>query len=167
MSPKPFLMIDVDGVVNVFGGRDPDRHSRHRTGVGYTVTIDRRHGAWLAELGRRFELAWATMWEQDAPAHIGPLLDLPAMPYARMHRTGARTITEIKIPGIEHLAGPRPLAWLDDDHDPISAQWAQRRTMAGIPTLIVPVDPHLGITRQQVDLLARFAETTDASPSAA
>jgi hypothetical protein len=75
---RPYLLIDVDGVLNPFGsGVRPEGFSRHQL-IGYDeVWLSPRHGQWLNQLATWFDLVWATTWEHDAPRLIAPILKLP------------------------------------------------------------------------------------------
>jgi hypothetical protein len=45
---RPYLLIDVDGVLNPFGwGVSPDGFSRHELMGYHEVWLSRRHGLWL------------------------------------------------------------------------------------------------------------------------
>ena len=46
------------------------------------------------------------------------------------------------------IAGDRPLAWLDEALAPEVREWAAERH---VPTLLIDVDPAIGLTRQAVD----------------
>ncbi|HEV2368317.1 MAG TPA: hypothetical protein VGR90_00490 [Acidimicrobiales bacterium] len=56
----------------------------------------------------------------------------------------------LKIPAVESVAGDRPLAWIDDMFLPEAWTWAADRPQ---PTLLVSVDPALGLTEEIVDKL--------------
>ena len=52
------------------------------------------------------------------------------------------------MPAIDALAGDRPAAWIDDMLGPVAYDWAARRPA---PTLLLPADPAIGLTRELVD----------------
>ncbi|WP_282203719.1 HAD domain-containing protein [Kitasatospora fiedleri] len=68
---KPLLYLDVDGVLNpVFPSPDDDFDAH--TLLGYSVLLSPRHGDWLRELADRYELVWATTWENAPTLHLVP-----------------------------------------------------------------------------------------------
>ena len=72
-AKRPYLLIDVDGVLNPFGAVDrPRGFAWHELG-GYGVWLSRRHGEWLNGLAEWFDLVWATTWEHDADLLIAPV----------------------------------------------------------------------------------------------
>lgn len=166
---KPTLLLDVDGVLNAFGGRAPDHmvqataHSRRP----YTITYDPVWADWLVELGQVFDLAWCTTWLHDAPTQIAPLFKLPPLPVVEFdpHEPGRDPVTGqhrfYKLPGLlDWLAKNRPgtpWAMLDDD------AWHYRDTVAWLATrgqrqaLIRCPRPHLGLDRADVDAVMAWA----------
>jgi hypothetical protein len=59
----------------------------------------------------------------------------------------------MKVPAVAGCVGNRPAVWVDDVITPGARAWAARE----IPTLLVEVDPAVGLTRGTVDLLRRWA----------
>jgi hypothetical protein len=59
-----------------------------------------------------------------------------------------------KLPAVMRALGQRPCAWIDDEHQPDHYSWAERR---GVPTLIVDIDPAVGLTGDVVAQLADWA----------
>jgi hypothetical protein len=61
-----------------------------------------------------------------------------------------------KLWAIADHVGDRPAAWVDDLIDDRAYEWAARRSA---PTLLLPIDPEMGLQREHVDrLLAWRAE---------
>jgi hypothetical protein len=156
MTVKPLLLVDLEGVLSpqVAGCPGPGFH-RHVL-RGDRLWLTQEHGAWLAELAGVFELAWATAWEHAANQLIAPILGLPGrlpvVPFPRARLTRLLGFDGIwKRPDVEPLVQARPLAWLDDEFGPSDLAWAQRRTAAGMPTLLLVCDPLVGLTRAHVD----------------
>jgi hypothetical protein len=58
------------------------------------------------------------------------------------------------VPAVDALAGDRPAAWIDDTLGPIAYDWAARR---GAPTLLLPVNPLVGSTREIVERALEWA----------
>ena len=150
LSPaaSPLLLVDVDGVLNPFAAPAcPDGYREHVLFAGEEpVRVCPGHGAWLRELAGRFTLTWVTAWQEEANRRLAPLLNLPALPVIPLpplpFPPGA------KLPAVIDHAGDRPLAWLDDVVTAPMRTWAATRTA---PTLLIEVNPAVGLTREVVD----------------
>ena len=164
-ATKPFLLIDVDGVLNPFahaGAFAPgwqtyqiEAESPFRGKRTYEVHLHSTHGRWLAELEDDFELGWGSTWEEQANSLIAPKIGLHPLPVARVgwHMDGNYDKSE----GIVALVGDRPCAWVDDGPGWSGFEWRDQRLARGIPTLIITPDPAIGFTRAHKDALHRFA----------
>ncbi len=100
---------------------------------------------------------WATGWEEKANEYLPHILglvrrDLPVLSFDDRVAPGA---AHWKLAAIEHYAGERPAAWIDDNLDERCERWAAQRTA---PTLLVRTEPATGITDGQVAELERWAE---------
>lgn len=82
------------------------------------------------------------------------MLDLPRFHGAVRRPEDYLTTPDWKVPVVAELAGARPFAWLDDQFTQDAWSWADRRPE---PTLLVPVAPDLGLSRDHVDQLLRWA----------
>lgn len=157
---RPFLLLDVDGVLNPFAaaGR-PDGFTRYRL-MGYEVWLSLRHGAWLKGLAAWFDLVWATTWEHDAPRLIAPRvglpLDLPVIEFSEGAADGTW-----KLHDVDRFVGHRPLAWVDDDLGPDAFAWAKHRET---PTLLLRTEPSVGLTEQDVWRLEGFGRFVNDNP---
>jgi hypothetical protein len=155
---KPLLMIDVDGVISLFGF-DPARPPAGRfelvDGVGHFLSASA--GEHLRALSGTFELVWCTGWEEKANEYLPLALGLPGpLPHLTFERAVGRANTHWKLAAIEAFASPRgPLAWIDDAHDETCTAWALARQA---PTLLVSTDPAVGLTGTHVAELAQWAE---------
>src|SRR5690606_11366457 len=101
--PRPWLLIDIDGVLNPHPRRPTDLGPGWRTtrlvlpaaGLPASPFVNRPadgsdlelavwfhpdHGRRLRVLADRFDLAWATTWEGLANDFYGPLLGLDPLP---------------------------------------------------------------------------------------
>lgn len=101
----------------------------------------------LAELGGRYELVWATAWENHANLILAPALGLPSLPVVRFsdpapgevgHAWAGRTW---KLPSVQRFAGQRSLAWVDDDLHADAYAWA---ALWRIPAKLIRTDPRPG-----------------------
>ncbi|HEY2161985.1 MAG TPA: HAD domain-containing protein [Solirubrobacteraceae bacterium] len=155
---QPLLLIDVDGVISLFGF-DPARRPEGRFEVvdGIAHFLSATAGEHLRRLCEEFEPAWCTGWEEKANEYLPHALGLPG-PYPHISFDGATPIADRhwKLAAIDAYAGPdRPLAWIDDAHDARCEAWASARRG---PTLLVSTEPPVGLTEEHVDLLLEWAE---------
>jgi hypothetical protein len=154
---RPILALDVDGVIPLFGCESPLRLPPGRfhliDGIGHCIP-DEIAGR-LARLGEAFDLVWATGWEDRAndrlPLILGLPGDLPVLTFGGRARFGT---AHWKVDAIDEYAGDRPLAWIDDCLDRSCHGWASTRTA---PTLLVSVEPDVGLTDAHVDTLLNWA----------
>ena len=168
-SQRPLLYLDVDGVISLFGFHEPYGLTtgdapfsdcppgRLHSINGVMHYISGACGAHLRELARRYDLVWATGWEETANDYLPHLLGLPgALPVVTFDGRVAAGAAHWKIDAIANHAGDtRPLAWIDDNVDETCHTWAERR--AG-PTLIVETVRHEGMNEEHVELLLHWAE---------
>jgi hypothetical protein len=149
---RPILLVDVDGVLNPWLARScPPGFGEYDFFPGERVLLSPGHGELLLSLAQAYELVWATAWEHRANRLICPVLALPPLPVIEFPLSG-RDLYFRKLPAVIEAVGSRPCAWIDDEHRPDHYTWAERR---GVPTLIVDIDPALGLTS---DVAARLAE---------
>jgi hypothetical protein len=171
-------MVDIDGVVSLFGGWH--RGGSGAAGWGSQATrgdgppvdgsfhsidgiphfLSSTAAAHLLELATPFELVWASGWEERANEHLPHLLGLPReLPFLRFSRAVGRSNAHWKLDAIDAYAGERPLAWIDDAFNDACHRWASER---GAPTLLVQTEPQHGLTSPEAQRLARWAETLQA-----
>lgn len=154
VSRRPLLFVDIDGVLNPYGPECPPGFAEHDLFPGEApVRVCASHGGWLRELAIPYELVWGSWWDESGRALLATVLDLPTF-HGAVRVPNGRSHPDWKVPGVAELAGARALAWLDDQFTPDAGTWAERRAE---PTLLIPVDPDLGLTRGHVDRLLEWA----------
>jgi hypothetical protein len=155
---KPVLFVDVDGVISLFGFDGPldDVPGRFHLIDGIAHCIPDEVGPRVLRLAERFELVWATGWEERAndslPQILGLETELPVLTFGGDARFGT---AHWKMGPIAKYAGDRPLAWVDDSLDESCHDWAREREA---PTLLVPVDSSRGLEEAHVDALLDWVE---------
>jgi hypothetical protein len=175
---RPLLMVDIDGVISLFGGRElggwqlggdrpagaePGEAEQRESIDGSLHSIDgslhflsSTAAAHLLALRDAFELVWASGWEERANEHLPHLLGMPpALPFLRFERAVGRANAHWKLDAIEAYARGRPLAWVDDALSDACHEWAQARAA---PTLLVQTDPKRGLTATETERLAGWAQ---------
>jgi hypothetical protein len=97
-------------------------------------------------------LVWATAWGKEANRRLAPLLGLdplPVIPFPPLPFP-----PEGKLPAVSHYVGAQPLAWIDDALTLAAHTWAATRA---VPTLLLDIDPAVGLTRAEVDQCLAWA----------
>jgi hypothetical protein len=154
---RPLLLIDVDGVISLFGfdHRSPPA-GRYQLVDGIAHFLSDSAGGHLRRLAERFELAWCTGWEEKANDYLPLALGLAGpLPHVVFDRGVRPTQAHWKLGAIDrHVEESRPLAWVDDAHDEGCQSWAASREA---PTLLVTTDPAVGLTEVEVDRLLGWA----------
>jgi hypothetical protein len=153
---KPLLMVDIDGVLSLFGfpAREHPGGSFHSID-GIPHLISATAGEHLLTLGQEFDLVWASGWEEKANEYLPLLLGLGReLPFLTFARSPGQANAHWKLDAIEAYAGERPLAWIDDAFNDACREWSAAR---GAPTLLVTTAPERGLTPVEVELLLSWA----------
>jgi hypothetical protein len=157
MKPAaPLLLIDVDGVISLFGFDQTEPPEGRLTFVdGMPHWISEAAGARLARLHATFECVWCTGWEDRADEHLPYLLDLPRGWGHLTFPDEPGADGHWKLSTIEAYTGPnRAVAWIDDGHDDTCHDWADSRPGK---TLLIATNPAVGITDEHVETLLSWA----------
>lgn len=156
---RPVLAVDVDGVVSLFDFDEPPESTKTCfeliDGVVHCISLS--SGDRLRELGRHYDLVWASGWE-DRTRRLGGLLDLPELPYLTFDGSARFGSANWKIRPLERYAAGRSLAWIDDSFDEECYQWARGRTE---PTLLIAADPQLGLQEAHLEALVGWARSLE------
>ncbi len=139
---KPILLVDVDGVISLFGFTSSDRPAGTWLIVdGSPHLISATAAEHLQTLSEDFDLVWCTGWEEKANEYLPAAARAPggaAVPELRPASPG-RGHAHWKLAAIEAYAGPdRALAWVDDALNEACHAWAGERAA---PTLLVETLP--------------------------
>ena len=162
-TDRPLLLIDVDGVISLFGfDHAAPPAGRYQLVDGITHFLSVRAGEHLRRLSGDFELAWCTGWEEKANEYLPWALGLDGpLPHVVFDPSERPAQAHWKLGAIDrHVKASRPLAWVDDAHDERCVSWAADRTA---PTLLVTTDPAVGLTEREVERLLAWADELGAS----
>ncbi len=157
MNP-PLLLVDVDGVISLFGFTPEQRPTGRFENVdGIPHFLSATAGEHLRRLCAQFEPAWCTGWEEKANEYLPHALGLPGpFPYLSFEDATAELGGHWKLAAIDRYAGrTRALAWIDDAHDEHCRAWATARPG---PTLLITTDPATGLTAEHVTRLEAWAQ---------
>jgi hypothetical protein len=140
----PFLLIDIDGVLSLWGF-DPNRRppGTFMSVEGIVHVLSEQAARHLLDLMPDFEPVWCTGWEEKANEHLPAALGLGPFPYLSFDGSpGTSSLGHWKLEAIDAFCGDRPLAWVDDAFNEACFAWAERR---GAPTLLVETVPAEGL----------------------
>ena len=149
------LLVDVDGVISLFGfasDRRPDGRWLEVDGMPHLISATA--GEHLLRLHATYEPAWCTGWREQANVHLPPALALPGPLPCLTFDCRPEVSARWKLGGIDAFVGARPMAWLDDAFDDACRAWANARAA---PTLLMDTEPQVGLTEEHVVALERWA----------
>jgi HAD domain in Swiss Army Knife RNA repair proteins len=153
VDSKPFLFLDVDGVLCPFGITQPPNYYLVETAEGEAY-VNASHGAALRYLGSMFDIVWATMWEDEANVVIGPALGLDRFPFIEF--TEGRADGTWKLPNVQRYAGDRPFVWIDDELFADAYRWSENLSQ---PNLLVRPNPNVGMTEDHLRDIETFGRS--------
>jgi hypothetical protein len=160
---RPILAVDIDGVISLFGSEEPPDRTTTRfqlvDGVPHSISLPA--GDRLRRLSERFELVWASGWEDKANFYLPELLGLPDLPHVSFDGAARDGVAHWKLGPLEEYARGRPLAWIDDNFDQSCYGWARARPE---PTLLVLTEAQHGLEEAHVDALNAWAGSLDCLP---
>lgn len=166
-TTKPWLLIDVDGVLNRLSSNRSAikdgfrvRYVTNERGSRIQLRLRRAHGQELLALTDVYRLAWCTAWNGEANGELRHILGLPELPvvqidFGRDHQS--------KVPAIARFVGQDPFCWLDDD------LWRlDRKLLAemGNPHLVIETDPEQGLRSEHLERARAWAEELAARTAA-
>jgi hypothetical protein len=159
MTAKPLLLVDIDGVISLFGFPHHTRPDGVWTQIeGIAHLLSTTAATYLLDLMSDFEPVWCTGWEEKANENLPHLLGLgpwPVLHFDSATRAGASLAGHWKLDAIDAYCGPgRPLAWVDDVLDEACERWAADRPG---PTLLVPTSAAAGLTEAEARVLREWA----------
>jgi hypothetical protein len=156
-AKAPILFVDVDGVISLFGFSAGEAPGAFHQIDGIVHCIGSHAGRRLKRLAERYELVWATGWEEKANEYLPRLLELDSgdLPVITFDGRAVFGSAHWKVDAIDEYAGDRPAAWIDDNLDGYCRAWAASRSA---PTLLVETDAAVGLTDGDVERLLRFAD---------
>jgi hypothetical protein len=162
-SHKPLLLVDIDGVISLFGPQMEGREGSLHSIDGILHFLSATAGAHLLALADDFELAWCSGWEEKADEHLPRLLGLPAgLRHVRFHRGATRAgDAHWKLGAIDEFAAERPLAWIDDAFNDACHEWARERERSS-PTLLIATEPEHGLKAGEREQLQAWAQALPA-----
>lgn len=160
-STRPYVFIDVDGVLNALVRPDEPHIERQLrvTGNSYRIHIREAVLAWLRDLARDHDARWATTWQEHANEVLAPAFDLPELPIACRDDVGhglSASHGGWKIAGViaTITEDPRPFVWIDDDAIPHDVD--ERFAELGVPYLCVRPDDVLGLSDDEIEEIEQF-----------
>ena len=155
ITDKPVLLVDIDGVLSLFGfPLDECPAGSWHVVEGIAHFLSATAPGHLHELAESFDPVWCSGWEERADEHLPSLLGVPALGHLSFDRNPGRGHAHWKLAAIEAHAGDRPVAWVDDALDAACEAWAAARAA---PTLLVRTDPAVGLTAEHVRGLRDWA----------
>ena len=164
MSAKPYLFLDVDGVLNAPYPAWPSTlrvpivdHPKLPQGVVLTLSYSPEMVAAIKDL--EVELVWLTTWEDSAQTHLVPLINALG---GNIYLSSAGHVKLSDYTGLWKYsalrefveAHPRPFIWVYDDA--ISSRAERDLVTLDVAHLLVRPYPKQGITPNHVALIKEF-----------
>jgi hypothetical protein len=153
---KPLLLVDVDGVISLWGfGSDKRPPGAFASVDGIPHFLSQEAGRHLQALAGTFELVWCTGWEEKANEHLPAAIGVGPLPYLSFDAHTPRTTpAHWKLAAVDQYTRGRAAAWIDDALDDECRAWAAGREE---PTLLVDTDPAEGLVAAHARRLRAWA----------
>lgn len=154
---KPLLLIDIDGVVNVFGnlGNTLISFEQEFQALGrYSIKIPQGMQQRLQKLQQEFACTWCSTWEDKAFSEIGSKLGLNPWPFIKMPLQAENKT--YKLSAVQQYVSQEPFAWIDDDLHSDAFEWAKHRNQNGLPTLLLQTKTNQGMTQDHLQKLQEW-----------
>jgi hypothetical protein len=157
---KPLLLVDIDGVLSLWGF-DPNMRpdGTFATVDGAVHFLSDQAGRHLLALMEDFAPVWCSGWEEKANEYLPHALGIGPYPHISFDehaQPGTTTPGHWKLGAIDAYVGPdRPLAWVDDAFNAACFEWAEQRAA---PTLLVATDPATGLVATHAERLRSWAQ---------
>jgi hypothetical protein len=161
---ESLILLDIDGVINVSDVCPAEGWTGHlllEAGRGAYVEVRDDLPELLGRLEDAGELVWATGWEDTAGLLLSKLVPwLDTLPHLTFEHQGKNVF---KLPAIREYVGGRPAVWIDDLIPDDAWAWAETR---GAPTLLVHIDPKVGLAPDDVTMIEEWTRSVAAVPEA-
>ena len=141
MKP-PLLLIDIDGVISLFGfDHAQPPHGNYVAVDGIAHFLSTEAGEQLIALSDDFELVWCSGWEEKADEHLPFALGLPAgLAHLTFEHRGQRRRTPLEARHRSN-ATPAPTAHWPGSTTTTTPAATRGRRRAPAPTLLVTTRP--------------------------
>lgn len=174
---KPILLLDIDGVLNVFPEKGSTLELERSIRDGYVVDMRPDIGDMIAVLKERFEIKFFTLWNHLAAEWFGETLGLESADFVYTDfETGYDTAMGIglnygqisammyaKTPILENaLDAGTPFVWIDDDIGQADRLYLEYRGWPSKSFSLLRVDPTKGMDWDTVrDAVSAFDSVSD------
>lgn len=166
MNEKPYLLLDVDGVINAWPTPPAVEGHLHIEVDGWPIWYNTAIIQRLNDLADRVEMRWLTTWREKAREHLAPAVGLPdfdVVPHDIKTPDRQRGLaTWWKHDALDDLltGNDRRAIWCDDDLDKYIRKCA--RSHYDRDRLLM-ITPHTtpGLTHEHLDRIEAFIDTTE------
>jgi hypothetical protein len=157
---KPYLLLDVDGVLcpfkptfTVTTGIESDYPDYEYFPREMIHVARETNGQRVRRLMDTYDIHWCTGWGDAANEIISPMHDLPELPVVPINEYSHEI--HWKLSAIEaYVPADVPYAFVDDDITPKGVEYGNDRE---VPALWLPVKCDEGFTDEHVETLEAFA----------
>ena len=165
---KPFVFLDVDGVLNPYAAK-PNRRpegystfyltadnvalSKKQRRSDIRVWINAAHGAHITALQDHGEVVWATAWEDLGNSILAPRLginDLPVVTFYTKTNSFDKSLHWKTLRLVDYADG-RPFVWVDDEATEADIEFLS--SVCPQPHAVKLIDPRVGLTEADFESL--------------